>query len=281
MSAGEPRPALLAAVVAALDVVSDHVVVLDPRGRVVHVNVAWQRFSLDNGGDATDWIGVDYVAHSATPCDEPSATDPISDGLRGVLEGRASRFQYDYDCHAPDELRWFRLLAVKMELPGIGAIVTHTDITPQRLAERALEHHATHDAATGLRNRASLEHQMRQLVFERRTVGAIRVELAEPGSSAELVPDADVAQVAMILRELFPAPAILGRWGSARLLVVLAGATDAHLDESADVLSSTLDAMNPDLTAHVRWHRVRDERDFVALDTSADLAPRGRGGTAA
>lgn len=281
MSGPGPRPALLAAVVAALDVVSDHVVVLDPQGRVVHVNVAWQRFALDNGGDATDWIGVDYVAHSAAPCDDPGAVDPINDGLRSVLDGRAARFQYDYDCHAPDELRWFRLLAVGMQLPGIGAIVTHTDITPQRLAERALEHHATHDATTGLRNRASLEQQMRQLVFERRTVAAIRVDLADPGTSAELVPVDDITQVAMVLRELFPVPAILGRWGTARLLVVLAGAADDHLDESADVLSSTLDAMSPELAARVRWHRIRDDRDLVALDSSEDLSRRTRGGAEA
>jgi len=276
MTDPRPRPALLAAVVAALDVVSDHVVVLDPTGRVVHVNVAWQRFSLDNGGDPTDWIGVDYVAASASPCDDPGDEDVIGDGLRSVLDGRRTRFEHDYDCHAPDELRWFRLLAVRMELPGIGAIVTHTDITPQRLAERALEHHATHDAATGLRNRASLEQQMRQLVFERRTVAAIRVELADPGTSADLVPADHVAQAAMVLRELFPAPAVLGRWGTSRLLVVLAGASDDHLDESADILASTLDAVHPGLDARVRWHRIRDDRDFAALDTSADLTRRGR-----
>ncbi|WP_036726249.1 GGDEF domain-containing protein [Patulibacter minatonensis] len=269
MTDSRPRPALLAAVVAALDVVSDHVVLLDDRGRVVHVNVAWQRFSLDNGGDPTEWIGVDYVAASAVPCDDPDATDPIAEGLRAVLDGRRSRFEHDYDCHAPDELRWFRLLAVRMELPGIGAIVTHTDITPQRLAERALEHHATHDDVTGLRNRASLEQQMRQLVFERRTVAAVRVELAAPGTSADLVPDQDLAKVAMLLRELFPPPAILGRWGSSRLLVVLAGAPDGQMDDSADILDVTLGSMYSELDAVVRWHRIRDDRDFVALDSSA------------
>jgi GGDEF domain-containing protein len=221
------------------------------------------------------------VAASAVPCDDdPAVPDPISDGLRSVLDGRRTRFEHDYDCHAPDELRWFRLLAVRMQLPGIGAIVTHTDITPQRLAERALEHHATHDAATGLRNRASLEQQMRQLVFERRTVAAIRVELAAPGTSAELVPEEDVAQVAMVLRELFDDPAVLGRWGTARLLVVLAGATDEHLDESADILASTVAALHPDLDARVRWHRIRDDRDFAALDTSADLTGRRQRGSA-
>lgn len=274
--AGRPRPALLAAVVAALDVVADHVVLLDPTGHVVHVNVAWQRFSLDNGGDPTAWLGVDYVAASAAPCDDAGVADPIADGLRDVLAGRRTRFEVDYDCHAPDELRWFRLLAVRTELPGVGAIVTHTDITPQRLAERALEHHAIHDRATGLRNRVSLEQQMLQLVAERRTVDALRVDLARPQNAADLVPDEDVAQVGMILRELFPAPATLGRWGSARLLVVLAGAADDELDESVEILRTTLDVLHPGLRVRVGRHRVLGPRSFSDLDADVDLA-RGPG----
>ena len=274
--AGSPRPALLAAVVAALDVVADHVVLLDPSGHVVHVNVAWQRFALDNGDDTTDWIGVDYVAASAAPCDEAGQEDPITDGLRDVLSGRRTRFEIDYDCHAPDELRWFRLLAVRTELPGIGAIVTHTDITPQRLAERALEHHAIHDRATGLRNRVSLEQHLLQLVQEGRTVDALRVDLARPANPSDLVPDEAVAQVGGVLRELFPAPATLGRWGSARLLVALAGASEDELEEGIEVLRTTLDVLHPDLPLRVSRHRVVGPRSFVDLDADVDLS-RGPG----
>lgn len=276
--AADPRPALLAAVVAALDVVADHVVLLDPEGRVVHVNVAWQRFSLDNGGEARDWTGVDYVAASAAPCDDAALEDPISDGVRDVLDGRRQRFEIDYDCHAPDELRWFRLLVVRTELPGVGAIVTHTDITAQRLAERALEYHATHDRATGLHNRVSLEQQMLQLVTERRAVDALRIDLARPANAADLVPDEDVADVASVLRELFPAPATLGRWGSARLLVVLAGATDDELDESVEILRTTLGVLHPRVRVRVGRHRILGPRSFNELDADVDLA-RGPGRT--
>lgn len=266
-----PRPALLAAVVAALDIVADHVVLLDPAGRVVHVNVAWQRFALDNGAESTDWLGIDYVQASTSKVEPSSQQDPIAEGLRSVLDGRATRFEHEYDCHAPDELRWFRLLAVRMQLPGIGAIVTHTDITQQRLAERALEHHVTHDRTTGLPNRERLEQQLLQMVDERRTVGAIRIDLAAPGGAA----DDDIAQVSMVLRELFPAPAVIGRWSATRLLVALAGASDEHLAESAEILRATVEVLQPGLGADVDWHHVTGVTSFAELD-----APVRRGASA-
>jgi GGDEF domain-containing protein len=268
-----PRPALLAAVVAALDIVADHVVLLDPAGRVVHVNVAWQRFALDNGAETTDWLGIDYVRASTTTQAEPSSQqDPIAEGLQSVLDGRAERFEHEYDCHAPDELRWFRLLAVRMQLPGVAAIVTHTDITQQRLAERALEHHVTHDRVTGLPNRERLEQQMLQMVQERRTVGAIRIDLAEPGAGP--IADEDLAQAATVLGELFPSPAVLGRWSADRLLVVVAGASDDDLAESAEILRATVEVLQPGLGARVDWFNVRGVATFAELDAARDLSPR-------
>lgn len=232
----DPRPSLLAGLVLALDVIADHVVLLDPAGRIVHANVAWQRFALDNGDDGSDWVGVDYLAASTAPTVRAGIADPVSDGVRDVLLGRRRSFTCDYDCHAPDELRWFRLSATRAQLPGISAIVTHTDITAQRTAERALERAATHDPTTGLANRAALEQHLRQMLDEGQAVSAMIVVLRPDVALGDEL----LARAAATLAGLFPAPARVGRWGERALLVAQSGWESDALAAFEDIVSTTL-----------------------------------------
>ncbi len=261
----EPRPALLAGVVLALDVVADHVVLLGPDGRIVHANVAWQRFALDNGDEDTDWIGVDYVAASSRPAQRLGRPDPISDGVRDVLEGRRHSFEHEYDCHAPDEMRWFRLVVTETPLPGIAAIVTHTDITVQRLAERALEHYATHDRLTGLANRAALEQHLGQMVAEGQQVQAMVVSLPAPDGPLSKADESDLLLAGATVRELFPAPAVVGRWGPRTLLVAQSGASDEALAEFERVLETTLRELLGSALASATAVRVRTTADVAGL----------------
>lgn len=98
--------------------------VLDPAGRIVAVNGAWERFWAANGGaDACDGgtcegagcgtdtqVGVDYVAlcRAATgPCS--GGAGDAADGLEAVLTGALPAFSLDYECSSPTERRWFRM----------------------------------------------------------------------------------------------------------------------------------------------------------------------------
>lgn len=233
-------PTLLAAVVGALDAVDDHVVVVDDAGRVLHVNVAWQRFALDNGWEGSDWIGMDYVAAS-TVAGAGTEGDPISSGVRDVLEGRRTRFAVEYDCHAPDELRWFSLRVTPIDVPGIGAVITHTDITHRRMAERALERLATRDELTGLANRASVQASVAEMLAEQREVGLIVVSLEDVADPGRTLGDEVVARAAALLSELFPSPAVTGRYGQHQLVVAIAGIQPDQLEASREVVEITMD----------------------------------------
>lgn len=233
-------PTLLAAVVSALDAVDDHVVVVDEAGRVLHVNVAWQRFALDNGWEGTDWVGMDYVAAS-TVAGAGAEGDPISLGVRDVVEGRRDRFALEYDCHAPDELRWFSLRVIRVDVPGIGAVVTHTDITHRRLAERRLERLATRDELTGLANRASVQQSVAEMLEAERVVGLVVVSLEDLGDAGRTLADDVVARAAALLSELFPSPAVTGRYGQHQLVVAIAGIRADQLEAAREVVEITMD----------------------------------------
>lgn len=233
-------PTLLAAVVSALDAVDDHVVVVDPDGRVLHVNVAWQRFALDNGWEGTGWIGMDYIAAS-TVAGAGTDGDPISEGVRSVLDGRRTRFAVEYDCHAPDELRWFSLRVTKVDAPGIGAVITHTDITHRRTTERALERLATRDELTGLANRAAVQQAVAEMLEADRVVGIVVVSFEDVADAGRTLADEVVSRGAALLSELFPSPAVTGRYGQHQLVVAVAGITADQLEASREIVSITMD----------------------------------------
>jgi len=233
-------PTLLAAVVSALDAVDDHVVVVDEQGLVLHVNVAWQRFAMDNGWEDPHWIGMDYVAAS-TVAGAGAEGDPVSLGVRSVIDGTRDRFTVEYDCHAPDELRWFRLRVSTIDAPGIGAVITHTDITHRRLNERALERLATRDALTGLANRASVQQSVAQMLEEQREVGIVVVSMEDATDPGMTLPDDVVARAAALLSELFPSPAVTARYGQHQLLVAIAGLREDQLQESREIVDVTMD----------------------------------------
>lgn len=233
-------PTLLAAVVSALDAVDDHVVVVDDDGRVLHVNVAWQRFALDNGWEGADWIGMDYVAAS-TVAGAGDEGDPVSTGVRDVLRGRRERFAVEYDCHAPDELRWFSLRVTRVEAPGIGAVITHTDITHRRLTERTLERLATRDALTGLANRASVQQSVAEMLGADQRVGLVVVSLEAQDDPGVTLEDGVVERAAALLSELFPSPAVTGRYGQHQLVVAVAGIGVEELAASREIVAVTMD----------------------------------------
>ncbi len=269
-------PTLLAAVVGALDAVDDHVVVLDEQGRVLHVNVAWQRFALDNGWEDPQWRGMDYVAMS-TVAGMGEQDDPISSGIRDVLDGRRDRFAVEYDCHAPDELRWFRLRVAKIDAPGIGAVVTHTDITHRRMAERALERLSTKDELTGLANRASVQQSVAQMLEEAQDVGIVVVSMEDATDPGRTLPDDVIARAAALLSELFPSPAVTGRYGQHQLVVAISGLRADQLEQSREIVDVTMDTgMNA--VANLRTTVSAQLTDATAASGSVldDVVAQGR-----
>ncbi|RZS91173.1 diguanylate cyclase (GGDEF)-like protein [Motilibacter rhizosphaerae] len=104
----------------------------------------------------------------------------FADGLDDVRLGRIPR--YEADLHAaPDGVEhWWHAIVVPHRTGG-GVIITHDEITERRQAELAAAHRATHDALTGLPNRAlltdRLDHALARLERYRSTLAVIFIDL--------------------------------------------------------------------------------------------------------
>lgn len=141
---------------AVLDAMPVTACMLDADGRVAAVNERWCAFGQENGAFAPGFgVGTDYVALCRASDD--AATRALGDGIATVLDGRRREYRGIYTCHAPWEVRWFRLVARPVDvaaLPG-WLLVTHLDISARVLADASLraadrETRSAHDARLDL-----------------------------------------------------------------------------------------------------------------------------------
>ncbi|MBL9022492.1 MAG: response regulator [Myxococcales bacterium] len=115
----------------------EQVAVLDGEARIVQVNEAWRRFSVENGGPEEAALGSSYLSVAdAIASDDPDAA-AVAVGLRSVLAGQARQFAHEYRCDSPTEQRYFLMHAQALG-PGQGAVVSHIDVTPVARANREL-----------------------------------------------------------------------------------------------------------------------------------------------
>jgi diguanylate cyclase (GGDEF)-like protein len=140
-----------------LDSIEAPTCALDPSGVIVATNVAWERFTLDNGGSPAECgLGTSYLS----VCERAAATGDVAAAqvardLRLVLSTGAGRAEAEYACHGAGELRWFTMRATPTA-GGAGAVVTHVNITALKQANDEMGHAALHDPLTGLANRRLL-----------------------------------------------------------------------------------------------------------------------------
>ena len=126
-----------------IDALPEHVAVLDPTGVIIAVNAAWTRFALANGGVHGSSMGVGSSYLQACPA--PGEPDPEGEdegdratgikaarGIRAVLGGELTSFTLEYPCHSPTEKRWFVMNVAPVRHPGLGAVVSHINITAWR-----------------------------------------------------------------------------------------------------------------------------------------------------
>lgn len=123
-----------------LDALPAHIAVLNNRGDIVAVNESWRRFARDNGGATLPGLieGGNYIA----VCRKASAAGSadaarVLQALEAIIAQRLDRFTLEYRCDAPAVLRWFEVNLLRRPELG-GVLVTHTNCTERKLAERAL-----------------------------------------------------------------------------------------------------------------------------------------------
>jgi len=159
--------AMKSAILASL---SSNVAVLDRDGLIITVNDGWVRLARDNGGsaDAEAGVGSRYfdICRGATGMSAAHADEAVA-GIRGVLEGSSAGFGLEYPCRASRTETWFALSVVPLGRPEGGAVVSHTEVTEQKLAELELQrsrHELTHFARISTMGEltASLAHELNQ-----------------------------------------------------------------------------------------------------------------------
>jgi len=102
----------------------------------------------------------------------------------------------------------------------IGTIITFLDVTERRRASQALRHQATHDAHTGLYNRASFAERVRALLQAPQAPGPFAILLLDLDGFKEVndtlghhMGDVLLQEVAQRMRESLPDDAMLARIG--------------------------------------------------------------------
>ena len=131
------------------DSVLNHMAVLDRNGVIVTVNVAWEKFALDNGADSGTlprWgAGADYLAvcRSATGASADEAM-AAAEGIESVLAGKRESFALEYSCDSPTEKRWFQMSVTPLKASAGGAVVVHSNTSERKRNEAELERHRLH-----------------------------------------------------------------------------------------------------------------------------------------
>jgi PAS domain S-box-containing protein len=127
---------------ATIDALPSNLCVVDADGRIVAVNRAWTDFAAANGASAA---AIQPPVNYLSVC-EVSAVAGCADagkfacGLRRVLAGEQEQFYLEYECPSPSEQRWFVGRVTRFAGDGpVRAVITHTDITARRMAERAVQ----------------------------------------------------------------------------------------------------------------------------------------------
>ncbi|GAA0596201.1 HAMP domain-containing sensor histidine kinase [Caenispirillum bisanense] len=128
---------------------------VDEQGCILAVSADWRRFGAENGSlDTAFGRGSNYVTLCAASSD--AAIRAIGRGVAQVLAGEREEFRHVYSCHAPWEVRWFRVICRPVTTAGRRlAMVLHTSVTGEVL-QGSLLREADREARRAGRERAEV-----------------------------------------------------------------------------------------------------------------------------
>ena len=121
-----------------LDSLVEHVCVLDGAGRIVAVNLAWQRSASGEGGDPLRAPQGENYLVACEQAQDRGARDgqALAAGIRDVLAGRQAVFTIEYGSHEPRPRHWFIARASRFAGEGpVHVVVAHENITERKETE--------------------------------------------------------------------------------------------------------------------------------------------------
>jgi signal transduction histidine kinase/ABC-type uncharacterized transport system substrate-binding protein len=123
---------------AILSSLSSGVAVLNQKGQIISLNSCWAEFARKIASESELGVGANYLE----VCGRIAGGDPvIAEGLAGieaVLHGE-QHFEMEAPYHSSDQKEWFSLSVTPLRTSEGGAVVTYTDITKRKRAEREQE----------------------------------------------------------------------------------------------------------------------------------------------
>jgi signal transduction histidine kinase len=125
-----------------LESLDSRIAVLDPSGRIVAANSAWERFAETRlaSGFPPAKVGNDYIEmlEAGRRVGHPSAEAGLA-ALRSVMAGEKSYAAVDYRLDTPAGTVWFVARAMPLQGSEGGVVIAHQDVTDRMLAHLALE----------------------------------------------------------------------------------------------------------------------------------------------
>jgi len=156
----------------------DRIVVIQSDGEIIWLNSAWKAFAQENqASTSTTSVGANYLEvlkHAADSGSEMAGH--VLDGITGVITGSQENFQFEYPCHSSNAKSWFLMWAGPLESSEEQSfLITHRDITNQKIAEFALEDARKNlDALVSERTQALQENEaLLQSIFDNVPVGLL------------------------------------------------------------------------------------------------------------
>jgi PAS domain S-box-containing protein len=131
---------------AILNSVTSEIAVLDQNGLIIMVNTPWNKFALDNCilpgiQPCNTGLGTNYLDICKAGSLDPGNLDALSAyvAIERVLTNNLPIATLEYACDGDSKKRWYSMVVTPLDHKFRGAVVSHTDITDRKLAERALQ----------------------------------------------------------------------------------------------------------------------------------------------
>ena len=142
VTASRPAPARMSITLADAIVESLHdpIAVVNNKGTIVAVNPAWAKSAgrLWNSVDAPPGPGANYFdAYRRTATSGGTEAADVVEAITAVAAGNSDGFETAYAHTVLGEERWTAITATPLRHNYAGALITHTDVTREKVAELA------------------------------------------------------------------------------------------------------------------------------------------------
>jgi GGDEF domain-containing protein len=135
-----------------LNVLPEHLCIINPQGKILFVNKAWIDFEpCSTEKTLTNWLNVNYL----DVCDKSAESGyklakKTAQGIRAVAGKKQAVFEIEYPCHSPEKRQWFALNCIPFTFKQKDyLLLQHSNITQKIIANI----NSNNDALTLVGNR--------------------------------------------------------------------------------------------------------------------------------